>query len=136
MSLLPISPVTMSKLKYHILKRLDGKEEKASVLDLLGPYPVFHLVANFRKLTSSDEKTLEGKELSDILNIQEVEWDCCETVYNMHKRTKDMLKEYFKDSGVLRVVVQYRYNEALQWNDCLVDEFPLNITYDSLKKGD
>lgn len=125
MSLIPPTVLIMSKLKYHIIKRLGNSP---SFLESLGPYPEFELRANFRSLENGTCNELEDYE--DYIQSSTTRWDCIDTALNMFTRMKTFLKENMRSPGVLRLAIVSREEKAklgTPWSDMFVDEFPLNI---------
>ena len=86
MSILPPAPIILSKLKYHILNRFKDDSSLDSVLEKLGPYPVFQLKAEFRSLENGTINKLV--EISKYIESETIQWDCVDTALNMYTRMR------------------------------------------------
>jgi hypothetical protein len=130
MSLIPPAPLILSKLKYHIQKRLnDTPELMEKVLDKLGPYYLFSLRAEFRSLENGTINPL--KNMKEYIDSDIHEWDCIDTALNMYTRMKTHLTGMINNPGVLRISIVHRLDEMDvdkdKWFDLLLDEFPINV---------
>ena len=124
MSLIPPSPIVMSKMKFKIREKVTDKAKAAEIEALLGPFPIFALEVQFRRLDGRDPAVMYP-ELPDEAQKQ---WDCIDTALNMHKKIFNMMKERIQIPGILRVMLQHSLPDEDDWSDMYVDEKPLNIS--------
>ena len=126
MSILPPTPIILSKLKYHILNRFKDDSSLDSVLEKLGPYPVFQLKAEFRSLENGTINKLV--EISKYIESETIQWDCVDTALNMYTRMRKHLREAVTSPGVIRLSIVHKpENSENEWNDLYLDEHPINV---------
>jgi hypothetical protein len=123
MSLIPPTPIVLSKMKYLIQERY-GESASQSVLTRLGPFPIFKLYAEFRDVNSG--VVIEFDDIGEIIDQDIVEWDCIDKSLNMMTRLRIKLKENTMKAGFLRVIVKYKFPDK-EWGDLFLDEFPINL---------
>jgi hypothetical protein len=137
MSLIPPAPLILSKLKYHIRKRLANHPERMEqALADLGPYYLFRLTASFRSLENGTTNDLA--DIHTYIESPTVRWDCVDTALNMFTRMKNYLRLSIKSPGVLRLAICHRTESAAEddpWSDMYVDEFPINVVGIRDEKG-
>lgn len=128
MSLIPPAPLILSKLKYHIKNRMKDDPDMDRILQVLGPYYLFKLTANFRSLENGTCNELEDIG-TYIQSGDAVRWDCIDTALNMFTRMKGYLKTSLTAPGVLRLAICHQPDGALagSWSDMFVDEMPINV---------
>lgn len=125
MSLIPPTPLIMSKLKYLIERKIIDLELRDQYLANLGPFFVFRLRASFRNLVNGEEIALG--DIEEYIGSKFVSWDCIDTALNMFTRMKGHLKSLITDPGVLRLSIESRVDGGLAWSDLMIDEFPINV---------
>ena len=124
MSLIPPTALIMSKLKYHIMKKMKDDPSLEEMLAKLGEYPIFKLLAEFRSLENGTINKLE--DINKYIQDDIVEWDCIDTSLNMFTRMKQFLKMSITNPGVLRLVIASKTGSG-EWSDLYLDEFPINV---------
>jgi hypothetical protein len=126
MSLIPPTPIVMSKLKYHIKRRLEGDPVLDHVLEKLGPFFVFKLYADFRDVNTGIIHVFDP--IGEFIDSEETEWDCIDTALNMMTRLKNKLKQNDNRAGFIRIYVKCAPEvEDKKWVDMFLDEFPINL---------
>ena len=145
MSLIPPTPVVMSKIKYLLKHRLEPEKSGANsdlyelMLERTKPHFEFKLRAKFRSLVDEAHQ--------DILDVQTVieltdsfkknedgdyVTDCIDSALNMHTRLKTTLKSNITKVGIISVYLQCRFDEKSQspirqWSDLYLDEIPSGV---------
>ena len=131
MSLIPPTPIIMSKLKYHIRTRLLEvlPEMCMKTLEKLGPFPVFRLLADFRSLENGTINPL--LDVETYIESKTIEWDDIDTAVNMFvKMRKYLVTNMTTSPGVLKLSLQSRpegEESSGTWSDIYIDEFPINV---------
>jgi len=125
MSIVPPTPIVLSKLKYHLKNKLPEDEYK-TLYEKLGPFYLFSLEASYRRFGYPTEEVLAEEDLLEIIECKENEWDCIDTALNMHTRLKTRLFEKnFGNPGVLRVSLRGKVETpGSVWFDIHHDELP------------
>ena len=134
MSLLPPSAVLMSKMYFLIKKRYEGESEDImkSVLEKLGPFPVFRLHCIFNSNESVQEidytdedivRVIRGNE--DFSNVNR--WECVDTASNMFVRMMSRIKDELSGKkGLVVFYLQYQFpNTPDVWTDTFCDRLML-----------
>lgn len=148
MSVGPISPDTLSRVKYFLMDRL--KEEKElldTTLNKLGPFPIFKVCADFRDAKSGEtiniytanELKLNKEVVKSIAGEVGYErvwpWkeesftDCIEVTKYRAKGLRDAIKAKCQRSGYVRVIVKASFDGGNNWSDLECEEFSVNLFF-------
>ncbi len=127
MSFVSPNPMTLSKLKYHIMKKYKDDPEMNNVMGKLGPYYIFKLTA---ELQGSEPDPKCYTDIATYIANDKVESDDIDYMLCMHTRCKKYLQVVLVTPGVLTVRLKYKLELAEDipgnWSDCMVDAFPIN----------
>jgi hypothetical protein len=127
MSLLPPSAVLMSKMYFFIKKRYEDckEEEMKSVLEKLGPFPIFRLHCVFNSNESVEEIIYTDEDIIQFIQGNEEfskvnRWDCVDTASNMFVRMVAKVKDVLSSKkGLVVFYLQYKYPESPDSTDSL-----------------
>ena len=132
MSLLPPSAVLMSKMYFLIKKRYEElEEEMKSVLEKLGPFPIFRLHCVFNSNESVEEIIYTDEDIIQFIQGNEEfskvnRWDCVDTASNMFVRMVAKVKDVLSSKkGLVVFYLQYKYPESIGWTDTFCDRLML-----------
>jgi hypothetical protein len=134
MSLLPPSAVLMSKMYFLIKKRYsESKEEEEcnSVLEKLGPFPIFRLHCIFNSNESVEEIVYTDEDIIQFIQGNEEfskvnRWECVDTASNMFVRMVARVKDVLHSKkGLVVFYLQYKYPESTGWTDTFCDRLML-----------
>jgi hypothetical protein len=139
MSLLPPSAVLMSKMYFLIKKRYEDDEKECnSVLEKLGPFPIFRLHCVFNSNESVEEIVYTDEDIIQFIEGNEEfskvnKWQCVDTASNMFVRMVARVKDVLHSKkGLVVFYLQYKYpessgsTESLQsWTDTFCDRLML-----------
>lgn len=132
MSLLPPSAVLMSKMYFLIKKRYEDDEKECnSVLEKLGPFPIFRLHCVFNSNESVEEIVYTDKDIIQFIEGNEEfskvnRWECVDTASNMFVRMVARVKDVLHSKkGLVVFYLQYKYPESPGWTDTFCDRLML-----------
>jgi hypothetical protein len=119
MSLLPPSAVLMSKMYFLIKKRYEDDEKECnSVLEKLGPFPIFRLHCVFNSNESVEEIVYTDEDIIQFIEGNEEfskvnRWECVDTASNMFVRMVARVKDVLHSKkGLVVFYLQYKYPES------------------------
>jgi hypothetical protein len=131
MSLLPPSAVLMSKMYFLIKKRYSESKEVDSVLEKLGPFPIFRLHCVFNSNESVEEIVYTDEDIIQFIEGNEEfskvnRWECVDTASNMFVRMVARVKDVLHSKkGLVVFYLQYKYPESQSWTDTFCDRLML-----------
>lgn len=121
MSLLPPTPIVLSKMKFYLKSNLPPSLLE-QVNATLPPYPVFTLRSRFRSL-SPQQQDIEFTDYDDTT------WDDIDVVLNAYTKMKNEHKERLQTSlrhaGVLDIKILTRPENETAWTDMFMDSVPI-----------
>lgn len=153
MSLLPINPQELSKVKYLLVQRVKDDTERQRLNELLGPFYMFRLYVQIRDTTTmdlfqiTDFETLLQEDETKVPSItckeevksseKELSWDDIDVTRNMWTRAVNRLKNSVKLPCFIMVNVQAKKDGVKveadgketenSWSDIYQHQFPVNI---------
>lgn len=126
MSIVPPTPVILSKIKYYAKQRLcDDPTLLETVFNKFAPFFTFRLKANFRNAQTQDVSDVT--DLKELTEEKDEIWDCIDKALFMHTRVKKKLRQRELNAGFYRVYLQCKRDDQNDWSDLYLDEFPVNI---------
>jgi hypothetical protein len=131
MSLLPPSAVLMSKMYFLIKKRYEESDEITTVLEKLGPFPVFRLHCVFNSNESVEEIIYTDEDIIQFIKGNEEfshvnRWECVDTASNMFVRMVARVKDVLHSKkGLVIFYLQYKYPNTPDWTDTFCDRLML-----------
>lgn len=132
MSLIPPSPIVLSKLKYLVLNKFKDDPLLSTILERLGPFYEFKLACDFRNIVTGETLDL-SEDISSLIESETTQWDCIDTALNCMTKLKTNIKELKKTAGFVRTYLKFGLltnkddKGEVKWFDLYLDEFPVNL---------